>query len=785
MRSLTDIAVSRNLVNEKTILDKINSSKSITLPIQVNSKGPNILSAIKTVSANMDKYLGDKKNNYQLIVDESELDRYISHIIENGIYSFDTETTGLNTFQDRVVGFSLYTPGEKPAYVPINHISYITHQRLDSQISVEFAAFQLQRLVDANAKSIMFNSKFDIKMVRRTFNVYMHVYYDVNIAARMLNENEISNRLKDLYKKYILHGQEDAFTFAELFKGITFNLIPPEVGYLYAARDAEVTWEMYQFQIPYLTPSDPACIKQDLVSVADVFWNIEMPTIEVLADIEDAGVTVDSKAAQKISDKYLPKIQNYENVFNQRVKEYGIQKHYDIASSQQLAELFYDVLGLESPDPKNPRGTGKDILKSLDHPIVDAVRDYRKVSTLVNTFVKKLPYMSEPSDGKIHCNYVQIGADTGRLACNDPNMQQIPNRGEAKEIRKMFRSSPGYVLIGSDFSQQEPKLTAVLSNDKKMMQSAMSGGDVYSSVAAIAFNTTYENCLEFFPEGTPIRHNDKHEWEICDESVCEKHADGHSDTNYAGKNRRTQAKSIVLGITYGRGIASIAKQLNTTKEEAQKIYDSVIATFVGLQELKDESDNMAKTKGFVTTIWGRKRRLPDMQLPNFSFSYSQEYINATGITEVPQQAIDYYKRLLSNSRSKYQTRDIIAQAKADHIIIKNNQAFIARATRQCVNARVQGSAADMTKLAMCKIAKDPELLSLGFRMLIQVHDEIIGECPYKNKDKAAKRFSYVMSHAAEEKIPIPFSSDVVIETHWSGGDPEVAEAEARAMGQLD
>ena len=318
--------------------------------------------------------------------------------------------------------------------------------------------------------------------------------------------------------------------------------------------------------------------------------------------------------------------------------------------------------------------------------------------------------------------------------------------------------------------QQEPKLTAVLSNDQKMLESARNGGDVYSSVAAVAFNTTYENCLEFFPEGTPIRHNDKHEWEICDKSVCEKLADGKTDTNYAGKNRRTQAKSIVLGITYGRGIASIAQQLGTTNEEAQKVYDTVIATFVGLQDLKDESDRMAKEKGYVTTIWGRKRRLPDMQLPPYSIKFSKNYSTATGIYEVPENLLRLYNDKLSKCKGKYDVKKVIAEAKLDNIDIKSNQTYIARATRQCVNSRVQGSAADMTKLAMCKIAHDEELKRLGFRMLIQVHDEIIGECPIENAEVASKRFAYVMSHAADEKISIPFSSDVVIEKHWNGGD---------------
>ena len=223
-------------------------------------------------------------------------------------------------------------------------------------------------------------------------------------------------------------------------------------------------------------------------------------------------------------------------------------------------------------------------------------------------------------------------------------------------------------------------------------------------------------------------------------------------------------------ICYGRGINSIAQQLGTTADEAQKIYDSVIATFVGLEELKRESEDMAREKGFVTTLWGRKRRLPDMQLPDYSISYTNAYSAATGLTEVPENTVIYYQELLSKCRRRSEINAIKDEARANGIHIRDNSGFKSRAIRQCVNSRIQGSAADMTKLAMCKIAHDEELKRLGFRMLIQVHDEIIGECPEENAEEASKRFAYVMSHSADEKISIPFSSDVVIEHHWSLGD---------------
>lgn len=219
-------------------------------------------------------------------------------------------------------------------------------------------------------------------------------------------------------------------------------------------------------------------------------------------------------------------------------------------------------------------------------------------------------------------------------------------------------------------------------------------------------------------------------------------------------------------ICYGRGLNSLAAQLKCTKEDAKRINDEVLNIFTGLRQFKEDSEKMAREKGYVTTAWGRRRRLPDMQLPEYSIYYSKDRIDATGIEQVSPQDLQYYGQALSNARGKQERDSVIAGAKAQGIIIRNNNAFIARATRQTVNARVQGSAADMVKIAMVKLAHDEQLKSLGFRMLIQVHDELIGECPYENRHAVAERFGYVMSHAVEDKMDIPFSTDVSCVEHW-------------------
>lgn len=303
-------------------------------------------------------------------------------------------------------------------------------------------------------------------------------------------------------------------------------------------------------------------------------------------------------------------------------------------------------------------------------------------------------------------------------------------------------------------SQQEPKVMTQMCGDPKMIKAYQEGKDLYAEIAALSFNTTYENCLEFRPDGT---------------------------TNPEGKNRRSQAKSILLGVLYGRGVPSIAEQLGTTTKKAQAIKDSVFKGFPAIPKFEEDSLDMAYEKGYVTTLWGRKRRLPDLQLPEYEFKWKDgvrpdddlldfdESLSGEmdGAETVPKEIQNKYIRRL---RQAYfgQKRKIFEEANKEGIWIVDNGAKIADAQRQCVNARIQGSAADMSKLAMILVGNDERLKELGFRLLIPVHDELIGECPEENVKECSERFAMLMSKAAESGLTIPIKCDVEITKAWYG-----------------
>lgn len=720
-------------------------------------QGKGIMERIPSIRAMANRYLGQYADIYRIIQDEKELEDYITKAIEDGELAIDTETNGLDFGEMVIAGLCLYSPSQTGVYVPLNHVSYITMTKLDGQLSEQFVAKQLTRLKDT--KLIFFNAKFDIRVIKQTLGVELIPYWDGYIGARLLNENEPDNGLKTLHNKYVLKGEGESFNYESIFKGVPFSYIPINTAYLYAAHDAVLTYELYKFQEPFLTKDHPTCVERNLQGVAYVFREIEMPLINIVAQMEDTGIALDLEYAKDLEEKYgqeLAKVEQeffdeldkYKDTIDQYRKQMGpackLDERINLNSPTQLAILLYDVLGVTPVDDKSPRGTSESILEKIDIPLTRILLEYRRLQKLMSTYITKLPTTINPRTGRLHASFNQMGTDTGRFSSTDPNMQNIPARN--KDIRQMFVASEGYYLLSSDYSQQEPRITAHMSGDEKMINAYKHGKDLYAEIASIAFNQPYENCLEYV----------------------------NGVYNEEGYRRRQTSKAIVLGVCYGKGVPAIAEDLGITRQEAQKVYDEIMFHFPGLKQFMIESQNMARELGYVTTVWGRKRRLPNMQLDPYEFSYSgktpanfdplafdQEVNN-----EVPEGIKRKYIAML-NRASRSEKQRIIAQARNEGIIIKDNNSLIAEATRQCVNSRIQGSAADMTKKAMLLVGNDAKLKEWGFRLLLTVHDELIGECPKENAKKVAERFSALMIEAAKD-LDVPSKCDVVITERWYG-----------------
>lgn len=380
---------------DSTIAKKANSKSSKTATTVKSGGG--IVEKINMARALTEKNLGQYRDKFQVIKDENILTEYIDKCVENGVISIDTETTGLDPILDEIVGICIYTPDMKPSYIPVNHKSYVTQIKVEGQLSVEFIRAEFERLNNFGTKVIMFNAAFDTRFMRNQIGVNLVCYWDCYLAARLLNENEGSgnNGLKHLHHKYCeSEGSESKFN--DLFSGITFDYVPINIGYLYAANDALITYELYEFQKQYLLPDSPQCIAQQLQDVSWVFFNIEMPCVRVVADMEDTGVDFDMELANKLHDIYHDKLKEslsavYSAIdaYADKVEQYRLKNPnnklsdpINVDSPTQIAILLYDILGVKVVDDKSPRGTGEKILSKIDNDITNAILNYRTVENL-------------------------------------------------------------------------------------------------------------------------------------------------------------------------------------------------------------------------------------------------------------------------------------------------------------------------------------------------------------------------------------------------------------------
>lgn len=283
------------------------------------------------------------------------------------------------------------------------------------------------------------------------------------------------------------------------------------------------------------------------------------------------------------------------------------------------------------------------------------------------------------------------------------------------------------------------------------MNAYKEGKDLYATVASIVHGNGYWDNMEHYEDGSP---------------------------NPEGKKRRQDIKSVVLGLLYGRGAASVAEQIHSTTQEAQELLDKFFTGFPTIKNWIEGNKQFAREHGYVEDLWGRRRRLPDIQLPKYVVSVEGEDTKSQALNFNPllgslgkvertkNPLVAEYEKLLAGCRSKKDSDAVIAKAKKDKIRIQNNSGFISQAERQCTNARVQGSAATMSKRALISLSKDPEMQRMKFQPLILVHDEIIGECPEEFAEAVADRMSEIMKHAAEPECTVPFKCDSEITTWW-------------------
>lgn len=642
------------------------------------------------------------------------LKEYMDHCKQSGEYVLDVETTGLDIYNDILVGICLYTPGETSAYVPFNHTDLQNVRVADQMSEEQVRDIMLPYLQDQELRCINHNIKFDNKKLAWDWKqVIVNIYWDTQIAGNVLNENE-PHKLKPMYNKYILHGKGSGEDYKDLFDGIPFNYVPIDIATVYGANDGFKTYALYKFQAQYLREDHP---REDFRKMYYVFREVEMPLIPLCTDMEMRGVEIREDFAKELSEDFNKELVEVEakcDAYVEQFKQYILDHNnlmrltkgtckINYSSPQQVAALFYDIFKLKSVSRKEPRGTGdkiiqkflstakkKDTKKSREFAeFLENYQRFKEIKKLLGTYVDKIPQVKEPKINAVYTTYNQYGAKTGRFSSSDTvskiNLQNIPSK--EKRIRKIFKARDGYKLVGGDFSQIEPRVLAFLSGDESMINAYKEGKDLYAIMGSQVYQLPYEDCREFYPDGT---------------------------VNAEGKHRRTTMKSVLLGIMYERGATAIGEQFNKSAEWAQQLIDNFYKSFPKINQYRLKIENMAETYGYVTTITGRKRRLPDMQL---------------------EDKDDY----------RYQ-----------------------EAHRQSLNSVIQGSSADIMKLSMIAIYNDPRYKELDCHMIITVHDELIMEVPEDHIKEGAELLVGTMKRVGHSLIDLPMSVDAEVNDYWYG-----------------
>ena len=567
-------------------------------------------------------------------------------------FAFDTETTGLDARTARMVGMSFSTKAGSGWYVPVPLGGAETLQSQDPEVCKVLDAFA--SVWSSKDKVLVAqNWKYDLKVMRRAGVTIQCPVFDTMLAHYVLQpdmkhgmdylaETELAYRtipITDLLGK---KGKNQK-TMAD---------IPPADVVNYACEDADITLRLAEVLEARMPEGSPE---------RHILEAVEMPLVPVLADMEMEGVRLDVDVLRAMAEGLQEDLRKLTE---------SIQAHagvpFSIDSPRQLGEVLFDHLAITEKAKKTKTGqyaTGEDVLQKLvdKHPIVAEVLEYRQLNKLLSTYVRPLPELVDPETGRIHTQYMQAVAATGRLSSTQPNLQNIPIRTQrGREIRKAFvPRDQDHVLLAADYSQVELRIVAALSQDRGLCAAFLEGADIHTATAAKVF-------------GVPAEEVDR--------------------------GQRSQAKAVNFGILYGQGAFGLAETLKIPRREAKGIIEAYFAEFADLKAYQTRVVEEAKEKGYVETVLGRKRWLPD--------------------------------------------------------ITSANAVVRGFAERNAINAPIQGSAADIIKIAMIHIHRALEEGGLAARMILQVHDELVFDVPANEVEAVRELVQSHMERAVELAVPL-------------------------------
>jgi DNA polymerase-1 len=598
------------------------------------------------------------EKDYQVILTETELSRWLKKLEQADFFAFDTETTSLDYMQAKIVGVSFAVSPYEAAYVPVAH----DYLGAPEQLSRELVLEKLKPLLeDPTVEKLGQNLKYDMSVLANHGIKLQGIRFDTMLESYVVNSTGSRHDMDTLALKYL--GEKTVHFEDIAGKGsgqLTFNQIAIEEAGHYAAEDADITLRLHQALWPKLKESE---------GLQRVFDTIEIPLVPVLSKVERQGAIVSADLLHKQSQELGIRLGELEQQAYELAGE-----EFNLASPKQLGQVLFEKLNIPvlKKTAKGAPSTKEEVLQelALDYPLPKILLEHRSLSKLKSTYTDKLPGMINPATGRIHTSYHQAVTATGRLSSSDPNLQNIPVRtAEGRRIRQAFIASDGCKIVAADYSQIELRIMAHLSQDKGLMDAFAHGLDVHQATAAEVFDVS------------------------LDEVSIE---------------QRRSAKAINFGLIYGMSAFGLSRQLHIGRKQAQEYIDLYFERYPGVQAYMDSIRTGAADLGFVETLYGRRLYLPEIKSSN----------------GMRRQA----------------------------------------AERTAINAPMQGTAADIIKLAMIEV--DDWLASSGLqsRVIMQVHDELVLDVPSPELDTVMNGLKEKMSSAAS--LDVPLVVDIGIGDNW-------------------
>ncbi|MGD1075010.1 MAG: DNA polymerase I, partial [Thermodesulfovibrionales bacterium] len=582
-----------------------------------------------------------RENRYETVLSLDALQGLLTSIRDE--FAFDIEAAGRSPLNDTIVGIALSNEKNQAWYLPLAHSATGT----PGQIRKEEAFKALSPFFENNAiAKIGHNLKYDLRMLRHEGITVNGTLYDTMLASYLLNPNKSNHSLQDVAFEHFSYRKR---TFEEVLgKRASFAEVPVEEASAYAAEDAALAFELKELLFE----------KVQNEGMERLYHDVEMPLVRVLADIEEAGFKVDDRTLHDLSKELERELDAI-----QRRVYFLAGEEFNINSPKQLSRVLFHTLGLK-PGKKTKTGfsTEVGVLEDLaeNHDLPKEILDYRSLSKLKSTYTDVLPYLIQPQTGRIHTSFNQTVTATGRLSSSDPNLQNIPIRGEwGRRIRTAFIAEEGNVLISADYSQIELRILACLSRDQGLIDAFLSGVDVHTRTASEIFGVPMEMV-------TPAM-------------------------------RRT-AKTVNFGIVYGISPFGLSEALSIPRENAKKYIDGYFQGHPGVRAYIEQALNDARQRGFVTTLFGRKRAVPEIMSSNAT------------------------------------TRSL--------------------GERLAINSPVQGSAADIIKIAMIALWNSLGQEGLKARIILQVHDELVLETAANEVGRVTDMIREKMEGAVDIAVPL-------------------------------